>query len=58
VALAALTRIDPLTYGVDGVRGTMIGVSHFGVALDVAVLLGVGVLFVIAGAWRFSKIEV
>jgi len=58
VALAALTRIDPLTYGVDGVRGTMIGVSHFGVGLDVAVLLGVGVLFVIAGAWRFSKIEV
>ena len=58
VALAALTRIDPLTYGVDGVRGTMIGVSHFGVALDVTVLLGVGVLFVVAGAWRFSKIEV
>jgi len=58
VVLAALTRIDPLTYGVDGVRGTMIGVSHFGVALDVAVLLGVGVLFVLAGAWRFSKIEV
>ncbi len=58
VALAVLTRVDPLTYGVDGVRGTMIGVSHFGVALDVAVLLGVGVLFVIAGAWRFSKIEV
>jgi len=58
VVLAALTRIDPLTYGVDGVRGTMIGVSHFGVGLDVAVLLGVGVLFVIAGAWRFSKIEV
>jgi len=58
VALAALTRIDPLTYGVDGVRGTMLGVSHFGVGLDVAVLLGVGVLFVIAGAWRFSKIEV
>jgi ABC-2 type transport system permease protein len=58
VALAALTRIDPLTYGVDGVRGTMIGASHFGVGLDVAVLLGVGVLFVLAGAWRFSKIEV
>jgi hypothetical protein len=30
----------------------------FGVGLDVAVLLGVGVVFVIAGAWRFSKIEV
>jgi ABC-2 type transport system permease protein len=57
-ALAVLTRIDPLTYGVDGVRGTMIGNTHFGVPLDVGVLVGVGILFVIAGAWRFSKIEV
>jgi ABC-2 type transport system permease protein len=57
-ALAVLTRIDPLTYGIDGVRGTMIGATHFGVALDVGILLAVGVLFVIAGAWRFSKIEV
>src|SRR6059036_1779917 len=55
--LAALTRVDPLTYGVDGMRGLLIGNSHFGVAFDVAVLLGVGVLFVAAGAWRFSKIE-
>ena len=57
-ALAVLTRVDPLTYGVDGVRGIMVGNTHFGVALDVGVLFGVGVLFVIAGAWRFSKIEV
>lgn len=56
--LAVLTRVDPLTYGIDAVRGIMIGATHFGVALDVAVLLGVGVLFVIAGAWRFSKLEV
>jgi ABC-2 type transport system permease protein len=56
--LAVLTRIDPLTYGVDGVRGLLIGVSHFTVGLDIAVMLGVGVLFVIAGARRFAKIEV
>jgi ABC-2 type transport system permease protein len=58
VALAVLTRVDPLTYGIDGVRGTMLGASHFGVPFDVAVLLGVGILFVTAGAWRFSKLEV
>ena len=57
-ALAVLTRIDPLTYGIDGVRGTMIGTSHFGIPLDVSILLGVGVVFVAAGAWRFSKLEV
>src|SRR6266516_4734018 len=55
--LAALTRVDPLTYGVDGVRGLLTGRTHFGVLPDVAVLLAVGVLFVVFGAWRFSKIE-
>lgn len=56
--LALLTRIDPLTYGVDGVRGILIGTSHFGVATDVAVLLALGAAFLVLGAWRFSKIEV
>src|SRR3989442_15951561 len=55
--LGALTRVDPLTYGVDGVRGLLIGRTHFGIALDVAVLLAVGVLFLVFGAWRFSEIE-
>jgi ABC-2 type transport system permease protein len=55
--LAGLTRVDPLTYGVDGIRGLLIGRTHFGVGLDVVVLLLVGIVFVAAGAWRFSKIE-
>src|SRR6266550_2979276 len=42
--LAALTRVDPLTYGVDGVRGLLTGRTHFGVPLDIAVLSSVGVL--------------
>lgn len=57
-ALAVLTRVDPLTYGVDGVRGALIGVTHFGVAFDAAVLSGVAVLLLAFGAWRFSKIEI
>ncbi len=57
-ALAVLTRLDPLTYGVDGVRGALIGVTHFGVAADVVVLLAVAALLLGAGAWRFSKIEI
>src|SRR5437867_3864046 len=55
--LAAFTRIDPLTYGVDGVRGLLTGRTHFGIPLDIAVLLSVGVFFVALGAWRFSRIE-
>ena len=58
VVLTVLTRLDPLTYGVDGVRGMLIGATHFGVAFDVGVLIVVGLLFLMLGAWRFSKIEV
>jgi ABC-2 type transport system permease protein len=29
-ALAVVTKLDPLTYGVDGLRGSFIGLSHFG----------------------------
>ena len=57
-ALQALTRLDPLTYGVDGVRGALIGVTHFGVAFDAAALAAVAVLLLAFGAWRFSKIEI
>src|SRR5262247_2422559 len=37
--LAMLTRLDPLTYGVDGVRTILIGVTHFGATRDATVLI-------------------
>ena len=57
-ALTFLTRLDPLTYGVDGVRGTLIGRTAFGVLTDVTVLVAIGAVFLVLGAWRFSKIDV
>src|ERR1700704_1659907 len=54
--LAVLTRLDPLTYGVDGVRTALTGVTHFGMGMDAIVLIGVAVALMSAGAWRFSKI--
>jgi ABC-2 type transport system permease protein len=56
--LAFLTRLDPLTYGVDGVRTVLIGVTHFGLGADAIVLIGVAIALMTAGAWRFSKIEI
>jgi len=56
--LALLTRIDPLTYGVDGVRTVLTGITHFGLTVDAIVLVGVAILLLSAGAWRFSKIEI
>jgi len=57
-ALAAVTRLDPLTYGVDGLRGAFINTAHFSVATDVAVLSGVAVVFLALGARAFSKIQI
>ncbi len=57
-ALAVLTRLDPLSYGVDGLRSTLIAQHHFGAIIDAMVLLSVALTFICLGAWRFSKIEV
>src|SRR5271154_6792856 len=37
--ISIITAFDPLTYGVDGIRGTLTGVSHFGLGVDMLVLL-------------------
>lgn len=57
-ALAAITTIDPLSYGIDGLRGALIGRTHFGTAVDLAVLACVAAAFLVLGAWRFSRIQV
>ncbi len=57
-ALGIVTAADPLSYGVDGLRAALIGRSHFGGVLDLAVLVVVGVVLLCLGAWRFSKIEI
>jgi len=56
--LSAITRVDPLSYGVDGLRGAFIGVSQFGATTNLVVLACIAVVLLIFGAWRFSKIEI
>ena len=56
--LAFATRIDPLSYGIDGLRGTLIATSHFGVATDLAVLGVLAAAFLALGAHCFSRIQI
>ena len=56
--LVIATTLDPLTYGIDGLRGAFIGVSHFSVVTDIIVLAGVGAIFIGLGARAFSKIQI
>jgi ABC-2 type transport system permease protein len=52
-----ITKIDPLTYGVDGLRGALINNWYFNLTIDVALLVAIGALFLSAGAYLFSRIE-
>ncbi len=53
-----IVRINPLSYGVDGLRGALLGTSHLGLSIDLA-LLSIGVVILTAiGSFLFSKIEV
>jgi ABC-2 type transport system permease protein len=57
-ALTVATRLDPLSYGIDGLRAAFIDVSHIGVMVDVTVLAALAALFLVLGSWAFSKIQV
>jgi ABC-2 type transport system permease protein len=56
-AMTVITHIDPLTYGIDGLRGALIGAWHFVPALDVLVLGAVATVFLGLGAYLFSRIQ-
>lgn len=56
-ALDVITHINPMTYAVDGLRGTLTGISHFGALADFIVLLAIAAFFLSIGSYFFSKIE-
>jgi len=57
-AIGAIVKINPLSYGVDGIRGALIGVTHFGLGIDFLVLGIATVIMVALGSYLFSKIQV
>jgi ABC-2 type transport system permease protein len=57
-ALTVLTRLDPLSYGVDALRGVLTGRMQFPIALNILALVFAMCVLMMLGAWRFSKIEV
>ncbi len=57
-ALEIVVRIDPLTYGVDGVRAALTGLPSFGIGLDLGVLCAVTVALLGLGGYLFSRIQV
>ena len=52
-----IASIDPLSFGVDGLRTALIGVAHFGIPTDLGVLAMCTALFLSVGGYLFCKIQ-
>jgi ABC-2 type transport system permease protein len=46
-----------LTYGVDGLRGALLGISTLGIPLNLLIIGAFSVLMVYLGAWSFERSE-
>jgi ABC-2 type transport system permease protein len=56
-AIMTVVKIDPLSYGVDALRGTLGHLNHFSLFTDFGVLTLVILLFLFISSFLFSKIE-
>lgn len=57
-AMLWVARADPMTYGVDAVRGALNSAAAFGIGTDLAVLIGVTAALLGVGSWAFERIQV
>ena len=56
-ALDVIAIVDPLSYGVDGLRSSAIGTAYFGMATDLVVLVALSGVLLTIGSYLFSKIQ-
>jgi ABC-2 type transport system permease protein len=56
-AVQAFAYVNPLTYGVDGLRGTLLGVSVFPLLIDLGVLVLSSLVMVTLGAFFFERCQ-
>ena len=58
-ALQIVASLDPVSYGVDGLRVALTGAeSHFGLAVDLGAICVIAALMILLSARFFSKIEI
>lgn len=56
--LDIIARFDPLSYGIDALRGLLINGGHYGLTVDFVVLGAVTMLFWSLGSYFFKKIQI
>jgi ABC-2 type transport system permease protein len=52
-----ITAANPLSYGVDALRGALIDASHFGIGTDTLVLVITAIVITVIGGRFFAKIQ-
>jgi ABC-2 type transport system permease protein len=55
--LSIITRLNPVTYGVDAIRGLMIDVHTFSYVTDFVVLMGYMIVLMVLGTIAFNKMK-
>jgi len=55
--LTFITSINPLSFGVDGLRYTLTGITHFGLGTDLIALIGLTAGLLVLGSYLFARIE-
>ncbi len=55
--LKYISKIDPLTYGVDGLRAALIGVSSFSIFYNFIFMVIFSLVMISFGAYLFEKSE-
>jgi ABC-2 type transport system permease protein len=57
-AVDIISKADLLSYGVDGIRSALTGISYFGFAVDFAVLGISTAVSLVIGSYLFSKMQI
>ncbi|MFH0714619.1 MAG: ABC transporter permease [Candidatus Diapherotrites archaeon] len=56
-ALQTVAYVDPLTYGVDALRGLALGANHLPLWIDFTVIIAFSVAMVLIATWLFRRMQ-
>ena len=58
MAIMFIVKINPLSYGVDALRGALIGMNHFSLGHDSSILAFITIFLLILASYAFSRIKI
>lgn len=56
--LAPFIFVNPVTYAVDGIRGVLVGISHFTLFFDFAIVCLFALIMILLGTYAFKKMKI